>query len=544
MKAYFSNRIYKNELEDSVLNIIEKLKMDYSYIRNYAFQLIRYEQMGRITFLNTTEEPFNSLYFRVDNRFPDVPIYLRNTAIQDAKAVYKSQQELVKLQIDNLEEKINKVDNKILKTKQQKDKLQEMKDQLKLGYIPIGNKGRKYKLLENGSVVVTYGKGKKKRSKNNQDIHNNTKTNTNLNQVVYDNIYVFETQYISSKIKLLRQRIGVLTFKKNKLQDKLNKISRSTYVPNVIFGSKKLQKQSVLSKSKRKEWLSKRYNRLEISGRCDSIVGNFIFEYQPELEKLIITVDKVKYDIPNVKFPYGQDKIVEYYNLKKADRLVKSNKDKQCNKPITYSIEDKGKYYIIKCHLEELQNNITNYSLADGVIGVDTNLGFFSISNVDANGNLLNTTNITYGWKGKTSNQVSNNIENAVKELVDIALREKKPICIEKLKIKGSKKIKDYNSNKSKNFGGNMFAYDKMTSALKSRAKKCGVEVYEVEPQYTSLIGYIKYMPYYKLSVHNMASYVIGRRCLGYEETIPNKYENTNTDWKQIYKTVNKKKVS
>ena len=47
-------------------------------------------------------------------------------------------------------------------------------------------------------------------------------------------------------------------------------------------------------------------------------------------------------------------------------------------------------------------------------------------------------------------------------------------------------------------------------------------------------------MPYYKLSVHNMASYVIGRRCLGYEETIPNKYKNTNTDWKQIYKIVNK----
>ena len=160
MKAYFSNRIYKNELEDSVLNIIEKLKMDYSYIRNYSFQLIRKEQMGKITFVNTDIEPFNSLYFRVDNRFPDVPIYLRNSAIQDAKAVYKSQQELVKLQTDNLNEKINKVDNKILKVKQQKDKLQEMKDQLKLGYIPIGNKGKKFKLLDNGNVIITYGVGK------------------------------------------------------------------------------------------------------------------------------------------------------------------------------------------------------------------------------------------------------------------------------------------------------------------------------------------------------------------------------------------------
>ena len=235
MKAYFSNRIYKNELENSVLNIIEKLKMDYSYIRNYSFQLMRKEQMEKITFENTDTEPFNSLYYRVEERFKDVPIYLRNSAIQDAKAVYKSQKELLKLQIDNLVEKINKIENKILKTKKQKENLQDIKNQLKLGGIPISNKGRKYKLLEDGSVVVTYGVGK------------------NRNKIVYENLYVFEIQYINSKIKLLRQRIGVLTFKKNKLQDKLNKISSSTYVPNVIFGSKKLQKQSVLSKSKRKE---------------------------------------------------------------------------------------------------------------------------------------------------------------------------------------------------------------------------------------------------------------------------------------------------
>ena len=175
MKAYFSNRIYKNELEDSVLNIIEKLKMDYSYIRNYAFQLIRYEQMGKITFVNTDIEPFNSLYYRVEDRFKDVPIYLRNTAIQDAKAVYKSQKELVKLQIDNLIEKINKVGNKIDKTLSQKLKLQEIKDQLKDNKVPISNKGRKYKLLDNGQVVVTYGVGK------------------NRNKTVYENIYVFET---------------------------------------------------------------------------------------------------------------------------------------------------------------------------------------------------------------------------------------------------------------------------------------------------------------------------------------------------------------
>ena len=180
MKAYFSNRIYKNELENSVLDIVEKLKMDYSYVRNYSFQFIRKEQMGKISFENTDTEPFNSLYYRVEERFKDVPIYLRNSAIQDAKAVYKSQKELNKLYVDNLVEKINKVNNKIDKTLSSKLKLQEIKNQLKQNNIPISNKGRKHKLLDDGKVVVTYGVGKNKK------------------QVIYDNIYIFETQYLKT----------------------------------------------------------------------------------------------------------------------------------------------------------------------------------------------------------------------------------------------------------------------------------------------------------------------------------------------------------
>ena len=102
--------------------------------------------------------------------------------------------------MDNLIEKINKVENKIVKTKKQKENLQDIKSQLKLGGTPISNKGRKYKLLEDGSVVVTYGITKKKQQKNN-----------NLNQVVYENIYLFETQYLKTQLKKLKSRLGNLS---------------------------------------------------------------------------------------------------------------------------------------------------------------------------------------------------------------------------------------------------------------------------------------------------------------------------------------------
>ena len=39
-----------------------------------------------------------------------------------------------------------------------------------------------------------------------------------------------------------------------------------------------------------------------------------------------------------------------------------------------------------------------------------------------------------------------------------------------------------------------MFAYNKMISAIKIRAEKMGVAVFEVNPAYTSQIGKMKYM--------------------------------------------------
>ena len=57
----------------------------------------------------------------------------------------------------------------------------------------------------------------------------------------------------------------------------------------------------------------------------------------------------------------------------------------------------------------------------------------------------------------------------------------------------------DYNSNNSKNFNRNMFAYHKMVNALMASAKRNGIEVYEVDAMYTSLIGKEKYQPYYNI---------------------------------------------
>ena len=66
-----------------------------------------------------------------------------------------------------------------------------------------------------------------------------------------------------------------------------------------------------------------------------------------------------------------------------------------------------------------------------------------------------------------------------------------------------------------------MFAYNKMISAIKSRAEKMGVAVFDVNPAYTSQIGKMKYMKRFGISIHEAASFVIARRAMGFKEKLP-----------------------
>ena len=50
-------------------------------------------------------------------------------------------------------------------------------------------------------------------------------------------------------------------------------------------------------------------------------------------------------------------------------------------------MEDYGSYYILKCLVDVPENPNTNYSKADGVIGVDCNLEHFTWANVTKDGN-------------------------------------------------------------------------------------------------------------------------------------------------------------
>ncbi|WP_312284052.1 hypothetical protein [Candidatus Igneacidithiobacillus taiwanensis] len=79
----------------------------------------------------------------------------------------------------------------------------------------------------------------------------------------------------------------------------------------------------------------------------------------------------------------------------------------------------------------------------------------------------------------------------------------------------------DHDTNKLFNRMSHNFSHRAMFTNLVIRLRKEGVAVFTVDPRFTSLIGFVKYMETYGLAVHQAAAMVIARRALGCTERIP-----------------------
>ena len=72
------------------------------------------------------------------------------------------------------------------------------------------------------------------------------------------------------------------------------------------------------------------------------------------------------------------------------------------------------------------------------------------------------------------------------------------------------------------------FAYSQIISSIENKAFKEGVEVYFINPAFTSIIGRIKFMFRYGLSSHVSAALTIARRIDHYSEKLPRYLEIKN----------------
>ena len=158
-----------------------------------------------------------------------------------------------------------------------------------------------------------------------------------------------------------------------------------------------------------------------------------------------------------------------------------------------------------------------------GAIGVDLNADHLAVCETDASGNYVHAFSVPLVTYGKSKHQAEAIIGDAVAVVVEYARKAGKPIVIEELDFRQKKAELEGESRRYSRMLSS-FSYGKVKEYFISRGHREGVEVHQVNPAFSSLIGRVKFSERYGLSVHQAAGLVLARRLLGCSERIPRRW--------------------
>jgi len=179
----------------------------------------------------------------------------------------------------------------------------------------------------------------------------------------------------------------------------------------------------------------------------------------------------------------------------------------------------------------ELPTPEVKYTKENGVIAIDTNASpiHLAIAEVSKTGELLSYQTINlHHLLGLSQNSKDQQEWILAHQLIDLAIQKNKAIAIENLKKLRKGKRGDRKATLRKRL--HQWNAKKFLQKLKRVAMLKGVEVIEVHPAYTSIIGMLKYAPQLSIDKDVAGAYVIGRRALGFKEDTPENYEKLLKD--------------
>ena len=230
--------------------------------------------------------------------------------------------------------------------------------------------------------------------------------------------------------------------------------------------------------------------------------------------------------VENVRFAYGHERIVaalqsnaDYrsaYRRQHGERAVRST---GLGQAISYRFKrDRRGWRVFATTDIAKAPVVTDRRL--GAIGVDLNADHLAVTETDRSGNVVNAFSVPLVTYGKSVHQAEALIGDAVARVVEYARESRKPLVMERLDFRQKKAALEGESpGRSRMLSS--FSYGKVKAYLLSRGYREGVEVYQVNPAYSSVIGRVKYMERYGLSAHQAAALVLARRLLGCREGIP-----------------------
>lgn len=293
-------------------------------------------------------------------------------------------------------------------------------------------------------------------------------------------------------------------------QMKLNKVNQliaNGLKLHLTFGTRHLLKTNKV------KFLAKRDNQVVYIGDKDKTCGNQ--QFQVSFNSKYNRFD-YKLRLEN-QWVSGSDKyIFGSFVLKnkeaKADVLKTLFKKK--SNPLTYRIIKRDDSLYLQIMYRRETTDMTRYN--QGVLGVDFNKGFISVSEIDFSGKMQSLTRYEYLHTGKTT-KTKNSMLGLVSQLVSQAVSLGKDIVIEDLVSLDSNKKQEKTTSTDYNRMINTLKFGLFKRCLLSKATKEGVSVQVVNPYNTSKIARASYTDRMKLNVHDAASYVIARRFYQYD---------------------------
>ena len=232
--------------------------------------------------------------------------------------------------------------------------------------------------------------------------------------------------------------------------------------------------------------------------------------------------------IERVRFAYGHghvltalDSNVEYgsYRREHGEAAARAT---NLGQAISYRFKRDEKGWRVFATTQMMDVPVVTYK-GRGAIGVDLNADHLAVVETDASGNYVNAFSVPLVTYGKSQRQAEAIIGDAVARVVRYAREAVKPIVMERLDFRQKKAALEGESHKYSRMLSS-FSYGKIQAYFVSRGYREGVEVHQVNPAYSSVIGRVKFMERYGLSVHQAAALVLARRLLGCSERIPRRW--------------------
>ena len=213
-----------------------------------------------------------------------------------------------------------------------------------------------------------------------------------------------------------------------------------------------------------------------------------------------------------VRFAYGQEQVVTAV-------LSNARDSGTLGQPISYRFKRDAKGWRVFATTEMTKVPVVTGSQG-GLIGVDLNPDHLAVAETDSSGNFLRAWGVPLVTYGKSSRQAEALIGDAVASVVGYAQEAGKDIVIEKLDFRQKRaSLKGAPGRVARMLSS--FSYGKVKAYFLSRGYREGVRVHQVNPACSSVIGRVKFMERYGLSVHQAAALVLARRLPGFSERIP-----------------------